>query len=95
MDSQNELEKFFKMISPSLKVEVIKHIFSKVLAKSDIFSEDKDLIKYTTDRLETEIHLPDKYVVVQGQVSNGLYFISNGILEIRVKNENGKERVCN
>lgn len=37
LDSQNELERFMEMISPALRTEVIKHIFSKVLMKNEIF----------------------------------------------------------
>lgn len=80
-----------EMISPSLRIEVIKHIFQNVLMRNEIFQKDKSLIKFVTDRLETQLYLPDKFVVTQGSESDGLYFISSGIVEILVKNEFGKE----
>ena len=95
LDSQNELERFMDMISPGLRIEVIKHIFSKVLQKNEVFRVDKVLIRFVTDNLETQIHLPDKFVIRIGEEPNGMYFISSGILDVKVKDEFKNEVICN
>ena len=63
LDLENELAMFFGMISPGLKLEVIKHIFNNVLSKNAIFQGDKNLIKFITDRLDAELYMPETNVI--------------------------------
>ena len=44
--SQNELETFLSLISPSLKERVTKSIISTVLSETDMFKEDILLLRF-------------------------------------------------
>ncbi len=37
LDRQKELDAFKKMISPSLKIEVVRHIFADVIKNNEVF----------------------------------------------------------
>ena len=78
LDFQNELEQFFGMISPGLKLEVFRHIFNNVINKNELFQNNKSLIKFIIDRIETEIYMPESNVILQNDDAHHLYFISSG-----------------
>jgi len=64
LDAQRELDKFKKMISPSLKMEVIRHIFSDIIKKNRVFREgSEDLIEFVLKRIHTYSFAPEALIV--------------------------------
>jgi CRP-like cAMP-binding protein len=88
LDQQNELKAFLDIISPSLRSEVVQHIFRKSLKNNAIFNYDVNLIDFLTKKLETSIHLPEDEIVTQGQDDKRLFFIAKGELVVLVKDHN-------
>jgi hypothetical protein len=78
LDSQNELKSFLNMISPSLRQEVIQHIFAETLKNNEIVNFDLTLIDFLTKKLETKIHMPEDQIITQGEIGRELYFIAKG-----------------
>jgi hypothetical protein len=78
LDQQNELKAFLDIISPSLRSEVIQHIFRDSLKNNAIFNYDVNLIDFLTKKLETSIHLPEDEIITQGQDDKRLFFIAKG-----------------
>jgi hypothetical protein len=78
LESQRELTTFLDMISPSLKEEVIKHIFAETLKNNAILKDNEDLIYFLTKKLKTEIHMPEDEIITQGQKGTRLYFMARG-----------------
>jgi hypothetical protein len=78
LESQEELELFLQMISPSLRQKVMQHIFYDVLYGNQLFCKNKYLIDFVIEKLNTHIFLPDYSVVTQGESGETMYFISKG-----------------
>ena len=78
LDSQQELETFLSLISPSLKEKVIKYIFSEVLRENPIFKDNDELIDYLTRKLNTKVYQPEEQIVSQGDDGDKVYFIAKG-----------------
>jgi hypothetical protein len=78
LESQNELETFLSLISPSLKERVIKHIFSTVLSEIDIFKGRNLLLETLTRKLITNTWQPEEIIINQGDDPDNLYFIARG-----------------
>jgi len=78
LESQEELECFLRMISPSLKEKVLNHLFKKVLLSNPIFLNNDSWVEYVTRKLDTSILLPEFNIINQGEKGESLYFISKG-----------------
>jgi hypothetical protein len=78
LSSQQELETFLTLVSPSLREKVIKYIFSEVLKENNIFAGDDLLIDYLTRKLTTKIFQPEEQIVSQGEEGDKIYFIAKG-----------------
>ena len=46
LDQQTEFDNFLRMLSPSLRIEVAKHIFHSALLSNDIFEGKTEIIDY-------------------------------------------------
>ena len=92
--SQNELETFLSLISPSLKERVIKHIFSTVLSETEMFKGRDLLIESLTRKLQTKTCQPEEIIINQGDDPDNLYFIARGGCNVYVRNRiNAKVKV--
>ena len=92
--SQNELETFLSLISPSLKERVIKHIFSTVLSETEMFKGRNLLIESLTRKLQTNTCQPEEIIINQGGDPDNLYFIARGGCNVYVRNRiNAKVKV--
>lgn len=79
LESQTELKQFLDTIAPSLRAEVIQHIFSETLRNNPILNYNDALINFVTKKLETNIHMPEDELITQGEeCTGGLYFIAKG-----------------
>lgn len=78
LESQEELECFLRMVSPSLKERVLNHLFKEILSKNPVFASQESWVKYVTRKLETKILLPEYNIVTQGEKGEDLFIISKG-----------------
>jgi hypothetical protein len=51
------------MISPSLRLMVVRHIFSAVISNNQTFGLDDDVIDIIVRKLTTLLFLPEDYIV--------------------------------
>lgn len=73
------MEAFKTMISPSLKKEIIRHIFSKVITQNPIFQNASEkLINFVLKSVNTTSNPPEDSVIKQGEDPDFLYLISKG-----------------
>lgn len=78
LESQEELEEFLHMISPSARQKVLKHMFTNALMRNPIFRGSTEMIEFVSTRLETKILLPEFTVITQGEQGDSLYIIAKG-----------------
>lgn len=78
LESQEELEAFLQMISPSLRQRVLQCIFFEELRGNSCFYNNEHLVEFVIKRLNTHIFLPEYTVVAQGEQGDDIYFISKG-----------------
>lgn len=90
LESQEELEEFLHMISPSQRQKVLKHMFTSALYQNLIFEKSTEMIDFVSARLDTQILLPDYTVVTQGEEDNSLFIISKGEVNVQVTDHRGK-----
>ena len=94
LESQNELETFLSLISPSLKERVIKHIFFTVLSETELFRGRNLLIETLTRKLVTQTWKPEEIIINQGDDPDHLYLIARGGCNVYVRNRiNAKVKV--
>jgi CRP-like cAMP-binding protein len=91
LESQEELEAFLQMISPSLRQKVMEVIFFDVLFDNPIFCKNKYLIDFVIEKLYTHIFLPEFSVITQGESGDTMYFISKGECEVTVTDHRGEK----
>lgn len=95
LDHQQEMDAFLKMISPSLRLEVTRHIFSMIVVKNPLFVENEDLIDYLVRYLNTLLYLPEDVIINQGDTPDNLYFLARGEVLVFIYDENNEERYVN
>jgi CRP-like cAMP-binding protein len=95
LDSQQELETFLDLISPSLKEKVIMFIFSEELKNTDLFAKSDNLIINISKRLKTKIYQPEEDIVIQGEDGNKMYFIAKGGWNVFTKNKFNRQQKVN
>lgn len=95
LDHQQEMDAFLNLISPSLRLEVTKHIFSMIVMTNDLFKDNEDLIDYLVRYLNTLLYLPEDVIIKQGDKPDNLYFLAKGELVVLVYDENNEERYVN
>ena len=95
LNSQQELETFLSLVSPSLKQKIIKHIFSEALKDNPIFKNRPWLINSLTLRLATKIYQPEEEVVRQGENTTDVYFIAKGGCEVSIQDANNQKEIVN
>jgi hypothetical protein len=90
LESQEELQEFLEMISPSAKQKVLKHMFTSALVLNPIFQNSQTMIDFVAARLETHILLPEYTVITQGEEGDSIYVISRGEVSVFVTDHKGK-----
>ena len=95
LESQKELETFLKMISPSIRESVVKHIFHDFLQENSAFKDNEDLIDSLTRKLDVQIYQPEDHLVSQGEEPEKLFFISNGQCRVYVRDQEGNDEEVN
>jgi CRP-like cAMP-binding protein len=90
-ETQRELDDFKTMISPSLKLEVTRHIFLQVLTSSPIFGDNPELIEMIIEKVAVDSKQPEAVVIKQGDSPSGMFILSKGEMAVLVKDEFNKE----
>ena len=89
LDHQQEMKVFMKLISPTLRLEVTRHIFSVVVRDNSIFTwEQHDLI---IQFLWLQLYWPEDVIINQGDFSERMYLLAKGEVDIFITDENDKE----
>ena len=89
LDNQKELEEFFKLISPSLRLCVTHHIFMQAILKNDLFEQKKDVAEFIIHYLVPRLFLPEDAIITYGMTDKDIYFLANGAVLVEV-NDNMK-----
>ena len=92
LDQQKELDAFLDMISPSLRLEVTRHIFGEAIANNDVLRGKADLIEFIVYKLTTLLYLPEDTICKQGDIGAQLFFLAKGECEVWVRDELKKDR---
>ena len=92
-DHQKELDRFLKMISPSLRELVIKHISLQAIAINDVFKDKSEVLDMILPDLTTLLFTPEDYVIRQEEAADLLYFVCRGEWEVLVSDESQKEKL--
>ena len=92
LEQQKELDSFLDMISPSLRLEVTRHIFGEAIAKNEVLSGNADLIEFVVYKLNTLLYLPEDHICKQGDIGTKLYFLAKGECAVWVRDELKKDR---
>jgi CRP-like cAMP-binding protein len=80
------------MVSPSLRLKVTKHLFSKAIVNNPIFDGNLELVDFIVLRLLTLLYLPEDLIIRQGEQGSSLYFLAKGECEVWVRDELKKDR---
>lgn len=91
LETQRELEDFKIMISPSLKLEVTRHIFLQVLIGNPLFGDNPELNELIIEKVTVESYPPEEVLIRQGDAPSGLFIVSKGELSVLVRDEYNKE----
>ena len=88
LDHQNELDLFLDMISPSLRIEVARQIFSDAIMKNEVLNRNPSLIEFLVPKLITLLYLPEDPICQQGEIGTQLFFLARGECEVWIRDEN-------
>ena len=64
LEGQQELSRFMKLLSPSIKSRVIKHEFYSVVKKQTVFAYDERIVEAILEKLSLNLYKPEKSVCV-------------------------------
>jgi hypothetical protein len=67
LDQQKELDSFLKILSPSLKIEVTRHIFLKSILSNEVFEGKMDIVDLILHELTTSLFFPEDEICTQGR----------------------------
>ena len=82
-DIQQDIDKFFEALSPSLKNIVLIHMFNKVIKSIEIFKDCTEIeTGFIINNLKSMLFLIDDEIIRQGDFGNRMYFISSGMVDV-------------
>jgi hypothetical protein len=90
-DHQQELDRFLKMISPSLREQVVKHIAQQAVKKNPIFQANLEVLNFVLPELTTLLFTPEDAVIRQGEQADHIYFVCKGECEVFVSDQLSRE----
>lgn len=73
LDQQTEFDKFLSMLSPSLRIQVTKHIFHAALLSNSIFEGKVEIIDHVLHDLDTMLYFPENEICRQDTVGKEFY----------------------
>ena len=91
LDRQHDFNELQMMVSPSLRMDIIRNIFSKIIGQNSIFGgSNDDLVDTVLLSISTDSFPPEASIIKQNDEADNLYFLSEGELEVMVNDENNK-----
>ena len=88
LDQQKEFDSFLKLLSPSLRNEVTKHIFQESILWNPIFESRIEILDMILYDLTVMLFLPEDDICRQGVIGNEFFFLARGECEVHVIDEN-------
>lgn len=86
------MEEFLTMVSPSLRVQIVRHMSEKVFATNKyLFKGNKDIQNSLYRYLEVKNFMPESEIISEGDAAENLYFLSKGDCEVLIKDELKKD----
>ncbi|CAI2361263.1 unnamed protein product [Moneuplotes crassus] len=92
LDQQTEFDNFLNILSPSLRIEVTKHIFHESLLSMEVFDKNEDVINLIIHDLHTVLYFPENEICRQGSYGKELYFLAKGEVDVFVRDENQQNK---
>lgn len=93
-DVQQDIEKFFEILSPSLKNMILNHMYNKIISEIDVFNDSTEIEKgFIVNNLKTMLFLVDDEIIRQGDFGNRMYFISSGTVDVYLTHEKYKKDI--
>jgi voltage-gated potassium channel len=88
LEYKDELERFEKIIPPSMQQEVRSTIYRSIVDNNLFFSENPALSQSITKIFKTRFCQPDEPLTNTGDDSDGMFFIASGKCEVEIYDEN-------
>ena len=93
-DIQQGIDKFFEILSPSLKNVIMSHIYQKIIKNMKIFDDSSEIeVAYVINNLKTMLFIADDEIIRQGDFGNRMYFIASGEVDIYLSVEISKKEL--
>jgi len=93
LDQQKEFDSFLSILSPSLRLEVTKHIFIESIMSNPVFEENEGIIDSILHDLDTLLYFPEDEICTQGSVGDKLYFLSRGDWEVHIMDQHKSNKL--
>jgi len=90
-DQQDELNKFFEMISPSLKFSVLTHLYKEVLESKCVLIISQEALEFIINKLSPVLSIPEETIVKQGDSGKVMYFVAHGDLSVLLWDSEAQE----
>jgi voltage-gated potassium channel len=87
LEYKDELERFEKIIPPSMQQEVRSKIYRSIVDNNLFFSENPALSQSITKLFKTRFCQPDEALTNTGDDSDGMFFIASGKCEVEIYDE--------
>lgn len=95
LQSQNEMNDFFQILSPSLKKLVMTNMFKDSMMVNDAFRGKDNIVTVLCEKLEIKICVPEEKIIVQDDEAESMFFCARGTLEVFVADEFQKPTLAN
>jgi CRP-like cAMP-binding protein len=95
LNTQNELNDFLSMISPSIRNKVTKHIFLDAISSNPIFSSSEELTNFLVSDVKIYLFMPEDYIITQGQKGENLFMLAKGNCTVWVRDYNKRNILVN
>jgi len=71
-----------KLLSPSIKAQVINHEFYDIVKRQDVFGFDERITQAVLEKISLTLYKPDEKVTIQGKFPSSLFFLCRGYCEV-------------
>lgn len=69
LQNQNEMNEFFKILSPSLKKRVMVNMFQEAIMENVIFEHQESIVSRLWEKLTIKVWVPEEKIIVQGDIA--------------------------
>jgi CRP-like cAMP-binding protein len=91
LTSQEEFDRLFKYLSPSLKGSILRRIYQPILTSNEIFEDDEQLCEFFLSRVKYQFYLPEEEIITEGTKASDFFILAQGVCTVFVKTRNGKK----